>query len=214
MIQPLPDPNDVLSYALQRRAIITHACELVESLALPVERSLAEPEVPLQAMAFNWAVNIHPDLMRWYRDAAQTTYTKCRVLRIDHGVAEVTDVERLVLRDVNLFTAALDAHMSLPTEIRKQVIDLVEPDHARTSILAPMRLASVLPGVVLLAWDQAWRDAIKTFGTYCGDVMQTPAVVDRFHSRIDDLEESVELMMNRFIAISAATEMPGANRRG
>lgn len=213
MTQPLPDPNDVLSYALQRRAIITQACELVESLSLPVERSIAELDVALQAMALNWAVSVHPDLMRWYRDAAQATYTKCRVLRIDYGVGEVTEVERMVLRDLRLFIAALDAHQSLPAEMQKRVIDLAEPVHANTAIVAPLRLATVLPGVVLLGWDQAWRDAIATFGTYAGEVTQTPAAIDGFQNRIDNLEESVQLMMNRFIAISAATEIPGAYRR-
>ena len=213
MTQPLPDPNDVLSYALQRRALITQACELVESLSLPVERSMVELDVALQAMAYNWAVNVHPDLMRWYRDAAQATYTKCRVLRIDNGVSEVIELERLVLRDLNLFIAALDAHLSLPAEMQKRVIGLAAPVHANTAIIAPMRLAAVLPGVVLLAWDQAWRDAIAAFGTYAGEVMQTPAAIDGFQNRIDNLEESVQLMMNRFIAISAATEIPDAYRR-
>lgn len=210
MTQPLPDPNDVLSYALQRRALITQACELVESLSLPLERSVAELDVALQAMALNWAVTIHPDLMRWYRDAAQATYTKCRVLRIDNGVSEVTELERLVLRDLNLFIAALDAHLSLPADMQKRVIELAEPVHANTAIVAPLRLATVLPGVVLLGWDQAWRDAIATFGSYVGEVTQTPAVIDGFQSRIENLEESVQLMMNRFIAISAATEIPNS----
>jgi hypothetical protein len=211
--QPQPDPNDVLSYALQRRSVITQACELVDSLGLPVERSLAEPDVALRAMAYNWAVNVHPDLMRWYRDAAQATHAKCRILRINNGVDEVTEVEQLVLRDLNVFTAAIDAHLSLPAEMQKRVIDLAEPVHANTALVAPMRLASVLPGVVLLAWDQAWRDAIETFGRFAGEVIQTPAVIDGFQSRIDNLEESVQLMMNRFIAISAVTEIPEEYRR-
>lgn len=214
MTQPQPDPNDLLSYALQRRSIITQACELVESLALPVERPMADLDVALRAMAYNWAVNVHPDLMRWYRDAAQATHAKCRMLRIDHGVSEVGELERLVLRDLNLFTAAIDAHQSLPAEMQKRVIELAEPVHANTSVVAPIRLASVLPGVVLLAWDQAWRDAIEKLGGYAGEVIQTPAVIDSFQSRIDDLEESVQLMMNRFIAISAATEIPDAYRLG
>ena len=80
-------PKDVLTLALRRRAIITQACELVESL---------------------WS--------GWCCE--------------------------------NLFIAALDAHPSLPAEMQKRVIDLAEPVHANTAIVAPMRVATVLPGVV------------------------------------------------------------------
>ena len=165
-------------------------------------------------MAYNWAVNVHPDLMRWYRDAAQATHAKCRTLRINNGVDEVTEVEQLVLRDLNVFTAAIDAHLSLPAEMQKRVIDLAEPVHANTALFAPMRLASVAArrGPARLGPGLARRDRNASAG-YAGEVIQTPAVIDGFQSRIDNLEESVQLMMNRFIAISAATEIPDAYRQ-
>lgn len=214
MTQAQSEANDILAYALQRRSIITQACELVQSLGLPVDRAPLEPDVPLRALAYNWAVNVHPDLMRWYRDAAQATQFKCRYLRIEQGVEEVGGIERLVLRDLNLFTTATDAHLALPDEMRKRIIDVAEPVHANTAVVGPLRLATVLPGMLLLAWDQAWRDAIESFGQHVGDVIQTPAAVEGFHSRIDDLEESVQLMLNRFVALSAAAEIPSDYRRG
>lgn len=207
MNQPEPESNSILSYALQRRALITQACELVEKLGLPLGHDTGEPDGSLRSLAYVWAVSVHPDLMRWYRDAAQVTHAQCIHLLIDQDVEVVAEVGQLVQRDLQLFTMAIDAHLELPAEMQKRIIELAPPMHVNSAILSPMRMATVLPGTLLLAWDQAWRDAIETFGDYVGDVTQTPAAIDAFNRRIDDIEESVQQMLNRFVAISAAAEI-------
>lgn len=208
MTQPDPESNSILSYALQRRALITQACELVEKLGLPLGHDAGEPDGSLRSLAYVWAVSVHPDLMRWYRDAAHFTHAQSIHLLLDEGIEAVAPIEQLVQRDLKLFTMAIDAHLELPTEMQKRIIDMAPPMHVNSAILSPMRMATVLPGMLLLAWDQAWRDAIETFGDYVGDVVQTPAAMDAYNRRINDIEESVQQMLNRFIAISAIADIP------
>lgn len=208
MNQPEPESNNILSYALQRRALITQACELVEKLGLPLGHDAGEPDGSLRSLAYVWAVSVHPDLMRWYRDAAQVTHAQCIHLLIEEKVEGVAGIEQLVQRDLKLFTMAIDAHLELPAEMQKRIIDLAPPMHVNSAILSPIRMATVLPGMLLLAWDRAWRDAIDTFGDYVGDVTQTPAAIEAFNRRIDNLEESVQIMRNRFVAISAIADIP------
>lgn len=215
MNQPASISNEVIAYALQRRGLITKACEAVKALGLPVDRGPHDPADALRALAYNWAVNVNPDLMRWYRDAAQDTQAKCRLIHMKEGIEEVTGIERLVLRDLKLFTRAIDAYQALPDDMQKHIMDATATIHTNSAVVSPLRLASVVPGSLLLAWDGAWKDAIETFSERVGDVaIQDPAAIDGFHNRIDEIEEVVQVMRNRFVAISAAAEIPPDYGRG
>lgn len=193
--------------------MITQACEIIDSLDVPIERSTGTPDDDLRPLTFVWATTVHPDLLRWYRDAAQNTQIRCRGLRHDEGIEEAQGIEHLALRDLALFTQAIDTHQSLPAGMQQQIQATASADYVCEVPLAPFRLVAAVPGVALLAWDQAWRDAIQQFSDTAGDVTQDPAVIDHLNSRIDHLEESVDLMMNRFVAISAVTKLSDSHRR-
>lgn len=206
------DRNDILAYALQRRALITQACEIFQTLGLPLDSHVGALNEELDPLVDYWAISVHPELLRHYRDLARTMHLCCHQLRSEDGVENVQHLEHLIVTDLSMFTRAIDLHAELPAPIQKRILDRTDQLNARPLTLSPLRMAGALPGVVLLAWDQAWREAIADFSCYAGETNQPPAVIDEYISRIDNLEESVGLMMNRFVALSAATEIPAEYR--